>query len=119
MSVTTSELNQILDNADQLTDGTSFIDTAEAIISSTSASSYYDADHLDKMRLWLAAHLACAKLPPKTGKKTGKSSESYQQVLGTGLNSTRYGQVFKMLDYKGYILRRSKPVTIKAMGYTA
>ena len=117
--IRTADLNQILDDADQLTDGTAFIDTAEAIIDSTSASTYYGADHLDKMRLWLAAHLACAKNPPKTGKKMGKSSETFQQVFGTGLNSTRYGQVFKTLDYKGYILRLSKPVTIKAMGYTA
>lgn len=115
MAITTNQLNAILDNADQIDDAQMFIDTAEVLIDSTSAANVYDSAHLNKIRLWLAAHLASAKNPPKASKQQGKSRESYQHVLGKGLDSTRYGQVLKMLDYKGYIVRKGKPLTLKAV----
>ena len=119
MSVTAAQLNTIIDEELDTDEANAFITTAEAIVASTSASGTYTSSVIDEITKYLAAHLAAAKNPPKVSMKKGESRESFAQILAKGLDGTRFGQTVKLLDYKGFIVRRQKAVSIKAMAYTA
>lgn len=99
MSISIREVEGILDDAPA--DVTPFLNTAERLVASAGCSLSYSAAIVDEITLYLAAHICCTVRPPKTSEKIGDSEDKFVQPSGQDLDSTRYGQVVKMLDTEG------------------
>jgi len=98
---TETEVQQILDSSPDLEDLTPFLNAAHTIVAAKCTGIDYSENELSQIEAWLAAHLHCAKDPQISKEKTGNAETTYDGKTGTGLESTRYGQNVKLLDYKG------------------
>ena len=94
------EVLEILDTALEAEDITPFLSAANASVSGRCGGVGSSADDLKLIETWLAAHLVCTKDPQIAEEKTGESRWKYDGKTALGLDSTRYGQQVKLLDYK-------------------
>jgi len=96
---TEAEVLELLDTALEEEDITTFLDAANMIVSGKCLGVGYEDGELKLIEQWLAAHLVCAKDPQLAKEKVGEANWTYDGKTGTGLDSTRYGQQVKLLDY--------------------
>lgn len=106
---TENAVNAILDTSLELEDLTPFIETANIIVSARCSDSEYSDEELTEIERWLAAHLVCVKDPQIAKEKVGEGDWTYDGKTGMGLDSTRYGQQVRMIDYKGTLAEIDKP----------
>lgn len=103
--VTESEVAAIYPGDCELTDFTTFIQTATLVVTEELGSSGLSKDRLTQIELYLAAHLTVISLEKGglTRQKIGDSEDFYQlwTNLSTGFNATRFGQQAVMLDTTG------------------
>ncbi len=75
------------------------INTAHRIVEQHLAPKNVDADLLEQIEMWLAAHFVCIREPRKESVKADEVSVKYQVgKAGSGLESTMYGQQALALD---------------------
>jgi hypothetical protein len=83
-----------------------FIVAANLVVTERFATSGYSEARLQQLELWLAAHLACIADPRVVELDADGATATYEAgKLGMGLDSTRYGQQIKWLDYLGILLQ--------------
>lgn len=58
----------------------------------------YDADELEQIELWLAAHFAAVADPQIASENIGGANVTYHGKTGMGLDGSVYGQRVKLLD---------------------
>lgn len=63
----------------------------------------YTAAHLKEIETWLAAHFLRIPFPQLVREEVSTLREVYQQEVKTGFDQTRYGQMAKLIDFKGYL----------------
>lgn len=111
------EVKAIMDTALTEEQITPFLRSATLDIDRLPTDHGYSEGRLREIEAWLAAHNASARDPQITEEKTGQTTTKYGGTLGTGLDSTRFGQVVKRLDYKGYLSQGDTiGATIQAVG---
>jgi len=101
--VTSEEVQQIMDSTDMVNDDfDSFIETANALVTSTLGSSGLGATMLMQIEKWLTAHLIVSTRE-RMAKKEGVADANveYLGTFGEGLKSTPYGQMVETLDSTG------------------
>jgi len=82
-----------------------FIMAASLFVTTYLAGSGLPEAHLAEIERWWAAHLVSIREPRTTRKRLGDTEVAYQTgVLGTGLQSTFYGQTALQLDSSGTLL---------------
>lgn len=114
--VTDTEVKTILETS---IDTTPFITTANIIVTDRLSGEGLDADLLAQIELYLSAHLATFRDPRIKTEQIGaqQARAEYQMIaIGTGLDSTSYGQMVKMLDTTGIMATiGKKKVIFKAL----
>lgn len=118
--VTVEEVQQILDDSELSTSIiTSFISSANVLVTDNLASLELTDDTLEQIELWLSAHMVIA-----TRERMAKSEEAggakivYNGITGKGLQSTPYGQMALALDSTGTLAtldESKKSITIQAL----
>jgi hypothetical protein len=80
-----------------------FLRTASNLVAGSvvATGAAYSDETLADIEMWLAAHLACSRDPQLVSEKIGNWAGTYDGKSGLGLDSTRYGQQVKLIDYKG------------------
>jgi hypothetical protein len=116
---TESDVKSIMQTALSEEELTPFLRSANALVTARLAGQY-DAPILVEIETWLAAW-AAAQGKDKSGAATsqtiGPVSVSYGGgASGLDLSSNRYGQMVKMLDYKGILSRKGVEVSIETLG---
>lgn len=93
----------------------SMIDTANVLVDTHLLGEGHSDDVLKKIELYLAAHFVALTEEGGgiTRARLGEADESYANVYGTGLNSTRFGQTALSLDSSG-VLASVAQATLKA-----
>ena len=112
--VTDTEVKEIL-STDLTT--TPFIDTANIIVTDLLAGEGLSDAKLAQIELYLSAHFVCMNDPRIRNEEAGDALAAYQMIkVGTGLDSTSYGQTAMMLDTTGKLKEMGKRTVIfKAM----
>lgn len=88
------------------------IETANQLVTelcaNVSPSPGYDADRLEMIERWLAAHFLAVQDPRYVSESLGAASVSYQQgQLGMNLSMTPYGQQALLLDTAGALAQKN------------
>ena len=80
-----------------------FIATANAIVNEQLVGKGISDDMLERIEMYLAAHLVTLSEERGgiTRDRMGDSDTSYAQIYGSGLNSTRFGQIAVLMDTTG------------------
>ena len=83
-----------------------FIDSATVIVDrvktcAVDRSRTLTTAELELIERWLAAHFYCQSDQTYASRNTGKSSGQFQGQTGLQLDSSKYGQHAKALDYSG------------------
>jgi len=115
--VSTSDVKALLIGS-ELTDEQvePFIETANVVVTNHCAGYSYDADVLKQIELWLSAHFVCQADPQISREGVeGGTNVTYDGKTGMNLDSTRYGQQVKILDYKGTIREARKEPSLDVM----
>ncbi len=101
--VTIDEVNEIVDVSTKRSEMSTFIETADLIVTESLAGQGLSAARLRQIELYLAAHFTtlAEERGGIIGSKTGESSEFYANKFGKGLALTRYGQQALVLDTSG------------------
>ena len=113
------EVRAIIDLDDSITDLTSFIATANSLVTEKCLSSGYSAARLKLIELWLAAHF-CAIRDLRSSSEGGDGvNQSFQFKIGLNLANTMYGQQAMLLDTAGSLSSLSKKASgVGAIGAT-
>lgn len=101
----------LLDNYDGTSSLTAFIKTANIVVNRLSAldsDSVLDADTLEEIECYLAAHYYAHADQLKQAESTGRSSMTYQGQTAMGFRSTQYGQTALELDFSGNLSTMGK-----------
>lgn len=100
--LTTAEAVQQIIDYDQefIPDLTPFLDTAVALTDTVIGTALADT-MLEKVQLYLAAHLVAVTDPRLQSAQVKSLLESYQNKLTPGLGVSHFGQVAMMLDTSG------------------
>jgi len=82
-----------------------FVDTANLLVDEHLLTAGHSARLLTKIELYLSAHLLALKeeLGGLTRSKYGDADDSFANVYGDALKSTRFGQVVLTLDDSGIL----------------
>ena len=97
--VTDEMVRAILDVDTALVDLTPFITAAERMV--VLHCEGLDAEDVDVVGQWLAAHLVCIRDTRPSQEAAGSVSQSFQYKLDLGLACTMYGQTAMQLDSTG------------------
>lgn len=92
---------------------TPFIAAASAMVDSIAEESGHNADLLQQIETWLAAHFYTVRDPRATQERAGSVAVSYQSAVDLGLSTSHYGQMAMVLDTSG-LLRRESHGKVKA-----
>jgi len=116
---TVDEVKEIMDNT-ALDDAqiTPYITVANTIVTDElGSSSELTDDKLEEIERWLTAHLiAITRERITKQEKLGDASVTYTGAFGSGLDSTPYGQMVRILDVSGILGNLGKRViSIKAI----
>lgn len=98
MPRTTSDLVKGICEVDVSIDLTPFITAANALVTEACVPAGYDANRLELIETWLAAHFYSIRDPRTIMEKAGEVFEQYENKVALGLNITRYGQQAMLLD---------------------
>jgi hypothetical protein len=102
MRVTKTDVEKILEIDSAITDVDAFIETANLLMKNAGLEDTdLDETTLTNVELWLSAHFIAIRDPRIASEGAGSVSASYQHKLGTGLESTMYGQQAVALDTSG------------------
>ena len=104
--VTEQEVRDIFET--DISDLTPFITAANLTVTDNLSNQGLSDDQLKEIERWLTAHLATARDPRTSKESLGDASETYQGDSGLGLDSSRYGQMVKMLDTSGKLANLGK-----------
>ncbi len=82
-----------------------FIATATLLVDESLVGQGLSDVRLKTIELWLSAHFVAVaeERGALTGSEKGESSETYEIIVGTGLNMTRFGQQAISLDTSGVL----------------
>jgi hypothetical protein len=115
MAITDSDVKAIVDFS---RDTTPFIETAEIIVTDKLSGKGLTDPILDKITLYLAAHLITLGRSNLASERLGEAAESYQSLgskaFGSGLGLTPYGQTAMMLDTTGTLASMSAGSKLRA-----
>jgi hypothetical protein len=85
-----------------------FMMTASTLVETTLGVSGLGEPTLREIEIWWTAHLLSLSSPAVISRKLGQTDLTYEHgTLGTGLASTRYGQVVLQLDTSGTLVAAS------------
>lgn len=105
MSVEVDDVKLVIGTETQMSDEdiTSFITLATTLVSETVTETTLSANRLDLITRYLAAHLIAVSDDElrAASKKIGNTQYNFNELLGMGLKSTRYGQMALLLDTSG------------------
>ena len=110
--VSAVQVKEVIDTS--LTDATilaSMIDTANLYIDTHLLAQGHSADILEKIELYLAAHIVALteERGSLRGGKFGDASEFLSDVYSEGFKATRFGQLAVSLDTSGVLAAVSSP----------
>ncbi len=82
-----------------------FIATANLLVEESLVGQGLTDARLKTIELWLSAHFVAVaeERGALTGSDKGNSAETYEIIVGTGLNMTRFGQQAISLDTSGVL----------------
>ena len=80
---------------------TPFIRVASGLVDAKCTTSGYADAWLTEIETWLAAHFYKILDPQLVRSEVSSLREVFQQEVGLSLDQTRYGQMAKVIDYKG------------------
>lgn len=80
---------------------TPFIAAASSLVTDVCAPLTYSDAKLQEIETWLAAHFYCVFDPRTTLEHAGDVRVFYEGKAEMAFDFTRYGQMAKLLDYKG------------------
>ena len=115
---TATDVKTIMDSistADAVVD--EFIAVASGMTDEVAADGTLGDTRLEQIEQWLSAHLLASTIV-RMGKqeKLGEASITYTGEFGSGLHSTPYGQMVKILDTTGILAAKGKKkITFKAI----
>ena len=102
MARTTSEEVALIIEVDESVSLTPFIEAANALVTEKcSTVTTYDADRLELIERWLAAHFYAIRDARPTHERAGSVGASYQSKVDLGFDVTHYGQMAMRLDTAG------------------
>lgn len=86
-----------------------YLKTANIVINNTFATNTtVDSDTLAELERWLCAHFIEADTGTIVAQKIDDSKDTYDNHLGLGLDSTRFGQRVKLIDPSGLLAALDK-----------
>lgn len=105
--VTSDEVKALIDTS---RDVTTFIESADLIVSEDLVDKGLSADRLKQIELYLAAHFVAIteERGALTHAEIGDSNESYQIAKGKGYDMTRFGQQAMDFDTSGTLKTQTK-----------
>jgi hypothetical protein len=86
---------------DDSIDVTPFIEAASSLVDEVCVPLTYSDAQLLKIETWLSAHFYCVFDPRTTLEHAGDVRVFYEGKAEMAFDFTRYGQMAKLLDYKG------------------
>lgn len=86
---------------DSAIDLTSFIETANALVTECCSEDDYDDTRLELIERWLSAHLYTIRDARAESEKAGSVSEKKQSKVDLGFDTSHYGQTAMRLDTAG------------------
>ena len=92
-----------------------YLKTANIVINNTfSGNTTVDDDTLAQLEQWICAHFIEADTGTIVAQKIDDSSDKFADHLGMGLDSTRFGQMVKLIDPSGLLasLDKSQAATV-------
>ena len=96
-----TEINKIIET-DETVSLTPFIIAASQLVEAKCAVfPEYTSDELKNIETWLAAHFYTVLDPRAVQEQAGSVQVTYQSKVDLGLNTSHYGQMAKLLDYRG------------------
>ena len=98
---TTSAAVALLIEIDDDISLTSFIETANALVTECCSTDDYDATRLELIERWLSAHVYTIRDMRASEERVGTVSERKQSMVGLGFDTSHYGQMAMRLDTKG------------------
>lgn len=102
------DVQQILDTDMDVFKLTAFITGAHLMVNRLLANQDYSAEELFEIERWLSAHFATAREKQIKSESFGGASETYDTMIGKGLDSSIYGQQVKLLDTEGILAGRER-----------
>lgn len=112
--VTPNDVREILDAVMTDDQFRAFIAPASLMVDRHLAAAGYSVAELFELERWLTAHMVAALKKPLKSESVGGASDSYDTVVGFGLDGTFYGQQVKVMDSRGILAgigRRRAEVT--------
>lgn len=97
--VTDIQVKKIIDT--NISDTTSFIDTAHIMVNQYLSNSGMGNDILAEIEKYLSAHLVALRERQLKREEFGDSEQEFAGDFGKGLDFTQYGQMVKLLDNTG------------------
>lgn len=82
---------------------TPFITAANALVDEIAEKSGHDADRLQLIETWLAAHFYTVRDPRPTSERASTIEVRYQSAVDLNLNTSHYGQMAMTLDTSGLL----------------
>ena len=86
---------------DSAIDLTSFIETANALVTECCSEDDYDDTRLELIERWVSAHLYTIRDARAESEKAGSVSEKKQSKVDLGFDTSHYGQTAMRLDTAG------------------
>jgi len=97
----------------------SFILTANFLVTEVCATSGYSDDHLQMIETWLAAHFFAIRAKVISSEGVAGLSTSYAFLVGQYLASTPQGQAALSLDIKGRLSQKQSQIVSGSAGKKA
>lgn len=108
MARTTQENVELIIEVDSGDDLTPFIAVANDMVTTLCTNSDYGTDKLELIERWLSAHFYTNYKPRAKMEKAGSVSETKQDKVDLGLNSSFYGQTAMQLDTAGNLAAHNR-----------
>lgn len=102
------DVQQILDTDMDVFKLKVFITAANLMVNRLLLGQGYEDEELFEIERWLAAHFVVVRTKQIKSEAFGGASETYDTVIGMGLDSSIYGQQVKLLETEGILASQAK-----------